>query len=159
VWWCPCYVTVVYVNNWSWHVHGSHSVCLLKPGVTVCPQHQKGGHTLPYIVIPCKPGKLVISCSPHHDIVPSLGHAYIFCTSKPKGKTTFLASYVDDGNLLPSRKTFLLVLISHWNPCQWYHLFPSTATILICFTAFFGPVYNLGITKCFGPLTCALVFF
>jgi hypothetical protein len=27
------YVTVVYVNCWSWHVHGSHSVCLLKPGV------------------------------------------------------------------------------------------------------------------------------
>jgi hypothetical protein len=35
VWWCPCYVTAVYVNNWSWHVHGSHSVCLLKPGVTL----------------------------------------------------------------------------------------------------------------------------
>jgi hypothetical protein len=28
------YVTVVYVSCWSWHVHGSHSVCLLKPGVT-----------------------------------------------------------------------------------------------------------------------------
>jgi hypothetical protein len=28
------YVTAVYVNCWSWHVHGSHSVCLLKPGVT-----------------------------------------------------------------------------------------------------------------------------
>jgi hypothetical protein len=27
------YITVVYVNCWSWHVHGSHSVCLLKPGV------------------------------------------------------------------------------------------------------------------------------
>jgi hypothetical protein len=35
MWWCPCYVTAVYVNNWSWHVHGSHSVCLLKPGVTL----------------------------------------------------------------------------------------------------------------------------
>jgi hypothetical protein len=34
VWWCPCYVTAVYVNCWSWHVHGSHSVCLLKPSVT-----------------------------------------------------------------------------------------------------------------------------
>jgi hypothetical protein len=34
VWWCPCYVTAVYVNCWSWHVHGSHSVYLLKPGVT-----------------------------------------------------------------------------------------------------------------------------
>jgi hypothetical protein len=29
------YVTALYVNCWSWHVHGSHSVCLLKPGVTV----------------------------------------------------------------------------------------------------------------------------
>jgi hypothetical protein len=28
------YVNVVYVNCRSWHVHGSHSVCLLKPGVT-----------------------------------------------------------------------------------------------------------------------------
>jgi hypothetical protein len=35
VWWCPCYVTAVYVNCWSWHVHGLHSVCLIKPGVTV----------------------------------------------------------------------------------------------------------------------------
>jgi hypothetical protein len=35
VWWCPCYVTAVYVNNWSWHVHGSHSVSLLKPDVTL----------------------------------------------------------------------------------------------------------------------------
>jgi hypothetical protein len=28
------YVTTVYMNCWSWQVHGSHSVCLLKPGVT-----------------------------------------------------------------------------------------------------------------------------
>ena len=27
------YVTAVYVNCWSWHVNGSHSVFLLKPGV------------------------------------------------------------------------------------------------------------------------------
>jgi hypothetical protein len=29
------YVNIVYVSFWSWHVHGSHSVCLPKPGVTV----------------------------------------------------------------------------------------------------------------------------
>jgi hypothetical protein len=29
------YVTAVYVNCLSWHVHGSHSVCLLKPSVTL----------------------------------------------------------------------------------------------------------------------------
>jgi hypothetical protein len=28
------YVIDVYVSFWSWHVHGSHSVCLPKPGVT-----------------------------------------------------------------------------------------------------------------------------
>jgi hypothetical protein len=30
------YVTTVYVNCWSWDVHGSHSVCHLKPSVTFC---------------------------------------------------------------------------------------------------------------------------
>jgi hypothetical protein len=29
------YVIDVYVSFWSWHVHGSHSVCLLKLGVTL----------------------------------------------------------------------------------------------------------------------------
>jgi hypothetical protein len=37
-------VTAVYVNCWSWHVHGSHSVCLLKSGVTpadcLCVEHR-----------------------------------------------------------------------------------------------------------------------
>jgi hypothetical protein len=28
------YVIAVYVSFWSWHAHGSHSVCLPKPGVT-----------------------------------------------------------------------------------------------------------------------------
>jgi hypothetical protein len=29
------YVIVVYMNCWSWHVHDSHLVYLLKPGVTL----------------------------------------------------------------------------------------------------------------------------
>jgi hypothetical protein len=29
------YAIAVYVNFWSWHIHGSHSVYLLKLGVTV----------------------------------------------------------------------------------------------------------------------------
>jgi hypothetical protein len=29
------YVITMYVSFRSWHVHGSHSVCLLKPGVTL----------------------------------------------------------------------------------------------------------------------------
>jgi hypothetical protein len=37
------YVTAVYVNCWSWHVHGSHSVCLLKPSVTEGPRAALGG--------------------------------------------------------------------------------------------------------------------
>jgi hypothetical protein len=28
------YVIAVHVNFLSWHVHGSHSICLPKPGVT-----------------------------------------------------------------------------------------------------------------------------
>jgi hypothetical protein len=28
------YVITVYMSFWSWHIHGSHSVCLPKPGVT-----------------------------------------------------------------------------------------------------------------------------
>jgi hypothetical protein len=28
------YVIIVYMSFWSWHVHGLHSVCLLKPSVT-----------------------------------------------------------------------------------------------------------------------------
>jgi hypothetical protein len=34
LWWV-IYVIVVYVKFWSWHVHGSHSVYLLKSGVTI----------------------------------------------------------------------------------------------------------------------------
>jgi hypothetical protein len=34
------YVIAVYVSFWSWHVHGSHSVCLPKPGVTKPPPPQ-----------------------------------------------------------------------------------------------------------------------
>jgi hypothetical protein len=30
------YVIAVYVSFWSWHVQGSHLVCLPKPGVTTC---------------------------------------------------------------------------------------------------------------------------
>jgi hypothetical protein len=33
------YVTAMYVNCRSWHVHGSHSVCLIKPGVTTTCAH------------------------------------------------------------------------------------------------------------------------
>jgi hypothetical protein len=34
LWWV-IYVIVVYGNLWSWHVHGSHLVCLPKSGVTL----------------------------------------------------------------------------------------------------------------------------
>jgi hypothetical protein len=33
LWWV-IYVIAMYVNFWSWHVHGSHLVYLPKPGVT-----------------------------------------------------------------------------------------------------------------------------
>jgi hypothetical protein len=36
--WASCddvELCAMYVSFWSWHVHGSHSVCLSKPGVTL----------------------------------------------------------------------------------------------------------------------------
>jgi hypothetical protein len=35
-----CYIIVVYVNFLSWHVHGSHLICLIKPGVTISVMEQ-----------------------------------------------------------------------------------------------------------------------
>jgi hypothetical protein len=43
--------------------------------------------------------------------IQSLGHACIFYTSKPRGRTTFLALYVDAINLFPSRRNFFIRLI------------------------------------------------
>jgi hypothetical protein len=37
------YVIVVYVNFLSWYVHGSHSVCLLKPGMIDDHKDKSGG--------------------------------------------------------------------------------------------------------------------
>jgi hypothetical protein len=69
VWWCPCYVTSVYVNYWSWHVHGSHSVCLLKPGVTAafaaCPQQPRHGLCASLASLPhARPAPLCPSSQP-----------------------------------------------------------------------------------------------
>jgi hypothetical protein len=46
------YVITVYVSFWSWHVHGSHSVYLPKPGVTppasfILPQRVHPSYTRP----------------------------------------------------------------------------------------------------------------
>jgi hypothetical protein len=56
------YVTTVYVNCWSWHVHGLHSVCLLKPGVT------------PQVSTLCYVGRLVLSSDAQWKICISLSH-------------------------------------------------------------------------------------
>jgi hypothetical protein len=49
----------VYVNCWSWHVHGSHSVCLLKPGVTNMHSHDKALTFTETVVWGCSCQKLV----------------------------------------------------------------------------------------------------
>jgi hypothetical protein len=80
----------------------------------VRPQHQKGGHTLPYIVIPCKPGNLVFSCYPHHDIVSSHQDMHIsFVLPNQKGKQPLWLHMLMMAICSPLEKTFLLVLISH----------------------------------------------
>jgi hypothetical protein len=54
------YVTAVYVNCWSWHVHSSHSVCLLKPGVTAAQEHTSAGvcdGASTFLALPRLPGR------------------------------------------------------------------------------------------------------
>jgi hypothetical protein len=40
------YIIVMYVNFLSWHVHGSHSVFLLKPGVTLDRSSEASDHLI-----------------------------------------------------------------------------------------------------------------
>ena len=46
----------------------------------------------------------------------SLGHACIFCTSNPRGQTTFFASYVLVGNLLSFGSIFFIIFSNFSNP-------------------------------------------
>ena len=46
----------------------------------------------------------------------SLGHACIFCTSKPRGHTTFFATYVLSGNSLSFGSFFFNIFSSFSNP-------------------------------------------
>ena len=46
----------------------------------------------------------------------SLGQACIFCASNPKGQTTFFASYVVSGKVLPSGSKFFISFSNSSNP-------------------------------------------
>src|ERR1041385_9346164 len=46
----------------------------------------------------------------------SLGHACIFCTSNPRGHTTFFAAYVVSGNSLSFGRFFLNIFSTCSNP-------------------------------------------
>ena len=46
----------------------------------------------------------------------SLGHACIFCTSNPRGQTSFFASYVLEGNWLFLGSSFFIITSNFSNP-------------------------------------------
>src|SRR3954469_18930931 len=46
----------------------------------------------------------------------SLLHACIFCTSNPRGQTTFFASYVLEGNTFSPGSIFLIIFSNFSNP-------------------------------------------
>src|SRR5665811_1375615 len=85
----------------------------------------------------------------------SLMHACIFCTSNPRGQTTFFASYVLGAIRYPLEASSLLFSATFQIPCQIVHSLPSIAAIPGWYPAFSGHLHNLGTTIFCDPLTCA----
>src|SRR4030042_1756314 len=84
-----------------------------------------------------------------------LGHACIFCTSNPRGQTTFFASYVLSGNYLSFGSIFFNIISNFQIPCLIHHSLPSIAAIPVWYPAFSYHLRNLGTTISCDPLTCA----
>src|SRR3989337_2688934 len=84
----------------------------------------------------------------------SLGHACIFCTSNPKGQTTFFAPYILSGNSLSFGSIFFNIISNFQIPCQIHHSLPSIAAIPVWYPAFSCHLRNLGTTISCDPLTC-----
>src|SRR6185436_3578696 len=85
----------------------------------------------------------------------SLGQTCIFCASNPKGQTTFFASYVVSGKVLPSGSKFFISFSTPRIPCQTNHLMPSIAIIPMWYPTSFGLVCNQGTTMFCSPPTYA----
>ena len=85
----------------------------------------------------------------------SLGHASIFCTSNPRGQTTFCASYVLSGNSLSFGSIFFIITNNFPNP-----LSDTPFSVFHCSNSsvvpnFFCQLRNSDTTISCDPLTCA----
>src|SRR3954468_13473525 len=84
----------------------------------------------------------------------SLGHACIFCTSNPRGHTTFFVAYVVSGNSLSFGRFFLNIFSTCSNPLSGTTLsvfqFNNSNTV----PRFVMPSSQLGYNLFCDPLTC-----
>src|SRR3954464_9719940 len=84
----------------------------------------------------------------------SLGHACIFCTSNPRGHTTFFAAYILSGNSLSFGSFFFNIFSSFSNPLSGtpfsaFHC-SNSSTVL----SFVLHLRNWGTSLFCDPLTC-----
>src|ERR1041384_4189700 len=84
----------------------------------------------------------------------SLGHACIFCTSNPRGHTTFFATYVVSGNSLSFGRFFLNIFSTCSNPLSGTALSAFHCNISSTVPSFVMPSSQLGYNPFFYPLTC-----
>src|SRR3954462_10933678 len=83
----------------------------------------------------------------------SLGHACIFCTSNPRGHTTFFAAYVLSGNWLSFGSLFLNIFSTSLNPLSGIPYFAFHCSNSSTVSSFVLPFRNLGTTLFCDPLT------
>src|SRR5664279_1447796 len=85
----------------------------------------------------------------------SLMHACIFCTSNPRGQTTFFASYVLASNSLSFGSSFFTIFSNFSNPESVTPFSSFHFRNSVWYPAFYGHLHNSGTTICCDPLTSA----
>src|SRR5215216_5577759 len=84
----------------------------------------------------------------------SLGHACIFCTSNPRGHTTFFAAYILRAIRYPLEASSSIFSVASQILCQAHHSLPSTAAIPVRYRALCCHLRNWGTTLFCDPLQC-----
>src|SRR6185312_3374431 len=85
--------------------------------------------------------------------IQSLGHAQIFCTSNPRGQTTFFASYVVEGSSFPSGSMFFTIPSSSSNPLSVTPLATFHCSISSVVPNFLSPCLQSGYNNFCDPPT------
>src|SRR3954463_16087478 len=83
----------------------------------------------------------------------SLMHACIFCTSNPRGQTTFFASYVLEGNTFSPGSIFFIIFSNFSNPLSVVPFSAFHCSNSSVVPNFSGHLRNLCTTVCCDPLT------